>query len=197
MSIEVYKDLLKKSDADDITQGRDWYKTAHNKVLALAKASGYSPEQVAGVVAVLSPMVEWNLNWKSAERFCKGKGKARGIPGFASNRNKAKNILKSPDNVEDYVRGPKVNPFYHSLLDPAYPRPVVDTQMIAAFYEGVAYRDDLKFVSGSEKRKEPIYAAIETLAGERQWPVAEMQAVLWVTFKRVNGKYADQLKLFK
>jgi len=202
MSIQVYRDLLQKADAGDIEQGRGWYKSAHKKVLALASASGYTVEQVAGVVAVLSPMVEWNLNWKSAERLCRGKGKARGVPGFSANRSKAKAILalkitEKTGEVESHVRGPKVNPFYHSLLDPNYPKPVIDTQMIAAFYEGVAYRDDLKPVAQSEKRKAPIYAAVKTLAKERSWTVAEMQGVLWITFKRVNGKYADQLKLFK
>jgi hypothetical protein len=197
VSIQAYRDLLSKADDDDIKHGRGWYKASHNKVHALASSSGYTPEQVAGVVAVLSPMVEWNLNWKSAERLCVSKGKAKGMPGFSDNKRKAKDILKSPNNVEDYVRGPKVHPFFKSLLNPEYPLPVIDTQMIAAFYKGIAYRDDLKVVSQSEKRKAPIYAAIKTLAGERGWPVAEMQAVLWITFKRVNGKYADQLKLFK
>ena len=197
VSIESYRKLLNQANANDITQGRGWYYTAHKKVLALSSASGYTKEQVAGVVAVLSPLVEWNLNFRSAERFCKSKGKARGIPGFSRNRNKAKIILQSPGNVEDYVRGPKVNPFYHSLLDPTYPRPVIDTQMIAAFYEGMAYREDLKVVSQSEKRKEPIYAAVKTLADEQGWLVSETQGVLWITFKRLNGAYANQLELFK
>ncbi len=199
MSAEVYRELLSKADSDDVKQGRDWYSAAHNRVLALASESGYTPEQVAGVTAVLSPMVEWNLNRKTAERFCKSKGKARGIPGFTRNREKAKNILACKDSaaVEEYVRGPKVNPFYHTLLDPSYPVATIDTQMIAAFYKGVAYRDDLKIISDSPKRQEPLRKALQQIATEKGWTVSEVQAVIWLTFKRLNGPYANQLKLFK
>ncbi len=199
MSAEVYRKILSQSDSDDIEQGRSWYKAAHNRILALASESGYTPEQVAGVTAVLSPMVEWNLNWKTAARFCKSKGKTRSVPGFTRNREKAKNILACKDAVavEGYVRGPKVNPFYHTLLDPSYSVATIDTQMIAAFYEGVAYRDDLKIISDSPKRQEPLRQALEAIAREKGWTVPEVQAVVWITFKRLNGPYANQLKLFK
>ena len=197
MSTEVYRELLSKADSDDVKQGRSWYSAAHNRILALASESGYTPEQVAGVTAVLSPMVEWNLNWKAAAQFCKSKGKARGVPGFTRNREKAKNILANKDTVEEYVRGPKVNPFYHTLLDPSYPMATIDTQMIAAFYKGVAYRDDLKIISDSPKRQEPLRQALQKIAAEKGWTVPEVQAVIWLTFKRLNGPYADQLKLFK
>jgi len=194
MPIECYKKIIAKADSTDIEQGRSWYKAANKKVLALAVESGYSPEQVAGVIAVLSPMVEWNLNLKAATRFIRGKGKARGVPGFSTNRRKAKEVLQGNLGA---VRGPKVEAFYHTLLNPDHAIPVIDTQMIAAFFEGKAYRDDFGIVSRSEKRKEPMYQAVRQIAEEKKWTVSETQAVIWTCFKQQNGPYADQLKLFK
>jgi len=195
MSKQVYRDLLARADSDDIKRGLAWYPDNHKKVLALAAETGYSPQQVAGVIACLSPMVEWNLNLRMAERFLKAKGKVRrGIAGFERNRQKARDVLAGDLEV---IRGPKVRAFYETLLDPEHAVPVIDTQMIAAFFEGTAYRDDLKIVSQAKKRLAPIHAAVKELAEERKWSISAMQAVLWVTFKRVNGPYADQLKLWK
>lgn len=194
MSLECYRAILGQADPDDVRFGRSWYKNTNLQVHKLANETGYTPEQVAGVIAVLSPMVEWTLNLRSAVRFLKSNGKAKGIPGFASNRRKAREVLRG--NL-DAVRGPKVRAFYETMLNPDHEFPVIDTQMIAAFYESVAYRDDLKVVSQSEKRKAPIYEAVRTLASERGWTIAETQAVLWTTFKRLNGPYADQLKLWR
>jgi hypothetical protein len=195
MPIECYRKIIEKADSADIEQGRDWYKAVHKKVLVLAAESGYSPEQVAGVIAVLSPNVEWNLNLRAAGMFLKAKGKIRkGIPGYHKNRRKAKEVLEG--NL-DAVRGPKVRAFYNTLLDPEHAVPVIDTQMIAAFFEGTAYRDDFGIVSSSEKRKEPMYQAVKQIAKEKKWTVSETQGVIWTCFKIQNGPYAMQLKLFK
>ena len=193
MPIECYKDLLKQADDEEWSRGRRWYHEVNQTIGQWSKEFKVSKEICAGVIAVLSPMVEWSLNLKSAYRFIKTKGKVRG-PGFDRNYDKAKQVLKG--NLE-IIRGPKVKRFYETILNPSFEEAVIDTQMIAAFYSGHAYRDDFKIMQGNEKRLEPIRKAVSELADEYGESVSTIQATIWLTFKRLNGEYANQLKLFK
>jgi hypothetical protein len=192
MPKECYQELIDKAFPSEIQAGKQWYKDRNLEVHKLSAETGYSPEQCAGVIAVLSPMVEWSLNIKYTRNFLKFKGKWKG-PGFNINRKKALSILKG--NLE-VIRGPKVTAFYKTLLNPEHIIPTIDTQMIAAFWKGIAYRDDYKVVQQSDKRLEPIRQAVVEIAKENNWKVSECQAIIWIVFKRVNGKYADQLKLW-
>ena len=195
MPIECYRELLDKADREEKERGRTWYADAHKSALKIAAETGSTVEKAVGVIAVLSPMVEWNVNLKAARLFLRSKGKAkRGIPGFATNRRKAKEVMKGNFEV---IRGPKVRAFFETLLDPEHPEPVIDTQMIAAFYDGTAYRDDFRIVSQSKKRLEPIREAVKLLAEERGEPVSQVQATIWITFKRTKSEYANQLKLWR
>jgi hypothetical protein len=193
MPAECYREILAQSDGDEVRRGRSWYADAKKEIEKIAVDTMESLETCTGVVAVLSPMVEWNLNLRSARRFIKSKGKVKGA-GFAGNYRKAKGVLKGDLSV---IRGPKVSRFYETLLNPSFPEPVIDTQMIAAFYRGKAYRDDFKIISQSDKRLGPIRQAVKDIAAERGEKVAATQATIWMTFKRLNGAYANQLKLWK
>lgn len=184
---------MDRAEPDDVRQGLAWYSTVHQKCLKLAGETGYSLEQCAGVVAVLSPMVEWNLNMRTATRFLKAKGKLTSVPGFARNKRKARQVLKGDLGV---IRGPKVKAFFETIIDPNHLEPVIDTQMLAAFYEGVAYRDDLKWAM-TKKRLAPVRAAVKNIAERKGWRISEAQAIIWVTWKRLNSEYADQLKLWR
>ncbi len=192
MPKECYQELIDKAYPSEIKEGKAWYKLRNAEVHKLSNETGYSPEQCAGVIAVLSPIVEWSLNIKYAKNFLRYKGKWKG-PGFNINRRKAIQILKG--NME-VIRGPKVTAFYQALLNPNFEEPTIDTQMIAAFWKGIAYRNDYKVVGQSDKRLKPIRQAVVDLAKENNWKVPECQAIIWIVFKRVNGKYANQLKLW-
>lgn len=195
MPIECYRELLDQADNEEKERGRTWYMSAHKRAMEIAAETGYPVETTIGVIAVLSPMVEWGVNLKAARVLLRSKGKAkRGIAGFVSNRKKAKEVMKGNFEV---IRGPKVRAFFETLLNPNHPEPVIDTQLIAAFYEGTAYRDDFKIVSQSKKRLEPIRNALKLLAEERREPVSQVQATIWLVFKRTKSEYANQLKLWK
>lgn len=194
MPIECYRKILEQSDEEERRLGLSWYKERSREVDLLSLETGYSREQVAGVIAVLSPLVEWNINFKYARNLLRSRGKSRG-PGFKRNKDKALSILR--DNNLECIRGPKVKAFYETLLNPNYGEPVIDTQMIAAFYNGKAYRDDFKIVSQSKRRMEPIRKSVKLLARENKKTVANIQAQIWLTFKRLNGPYAEQLKLWR
>jgi hypothetical protein len=193
MPIECYREILARAEPTDIRTGRSWYARACSTMHCWALEFQVEPEIVAGVIAVLSPRVEWNLNLRAAKSILKYRGKARGIPGYSRNRNKAKEVLRG--NLE-VIRGPKVFPFYRTLLNPEHDTPVIDSHMIAAFWKGRMESDDIKSVAQS-KKTEDMRAAIKTLAVEYGWTPAEIQATLWITWKRLNGPYAEQLELWK
>ena len=193
MSIDSYRDLLAQADNWEKASGKRWYLDAKSKIETISRKSGIEFNYCAGIVAVLSPMVEWHLNLRIAERFIMSKGKQRGA-GFNRNYEKAKRILKQGDLSA--VKGPKVKSFYETLKDPNYFLPVIDTHMIAAFWKGKAYRDDLNIVAQSEKRLTPIRSALVELAKEKGNPVSVIQATIWLTFKRLNSEYSTQLKLW-
>jgi hypothetical protein len=190
----VYRKLLATTSKHEWKTGLSWYLEAHQEAVSLSQQFGLDLEQAVGIIAVLSPMVEWNLNLKIAREFIRSKGKKR-TAGFMANYRKAYEILKRKDYSA--IRGPKVTAFYETILNPrANHPPVVDTHMIAGFYEGVSYRTDLTIVHGNEFRLQPIRTAIVELAHEYGIRVQEMQAVLWLRIKRENAGFGNQLELW-
>lgn len=41
-------------------EAKNWYVDAHEKAVGMAKATGYTEEQAAGMIAAMSPQVHWN-----------------------------------------------------------------------------------------------------------------------------------------
>ena len=194
INLGCYKDLFEKADGDERSQASNWYPQANKIVMDISRKSGVTEEQVAGIIAVLSPLVEWSLNVKAAKVFIESRGRGR-IPGFRKNREKALAILKKNDLSQ--VRGPKVFEFYNTLLNPKHPIPVIDSQMIQAFYSDARLeKNDVSMIGGT-KRREPLQKAVVRLAEERSLPVSTVQAQIWLTWKRLKGPYANQLKLWK
>jgi hypothetical protein len=193
MPKECYREILNQSDTEEIRLGRAWYKNAKNEIEKIAADTLIPLETCAGVVACLSPMVEWRLNLRAAKRFLKTKGKSKG-PGFAYNYRKAREVLRGDYSV---IRGPKVSRFFKTLLNPAYPEAVIDSQMIDAWWGGEIDRGGVALVAGNEKRLQPIRQEVAELAKERGENVSQTQAILWLTHKRLKGKFANQYKLWK
>ncbi len=194
MSIEKYRTIIEQADTEETRNGLTWYDRAHAKVHSIAIQNNIEPARVAGIIAVLSPKVEWHLNLKAAENIIKNKSKARGISGFNCNVKKALKVLHGDLNV---IQGPKVEPFFRTLLNPLHNEPVIDSHMVAAFYtERTLQTKDIQKIAGTRRRNKLI-GAVETLAKENNWSVAQTQAVIWVTYKRLSGPYANQYKLWK
>ena len=194
MSIECYRKILETADSEELREGAAWYEKANAMVHSFAVQNDITPQRAAGIIAVLSPMVEWSLNVRAAEEVIRKKSKARGVPGFSLNRKKALKVLHGDLSV---IRGPKVEPFYQTLLDPNHGEPVLDTHMISAFYSDRTLPKNELVKVGQTKRREKLVEAIKILAGEKGWTVARTQATIWVTKKRLDGPFANQYKLFK
>ena len=193
MPIECYREILSQADEEEVREGKAWYDKAHAQAQAMAQETGKSVEVAAGVIAVLSPQVEWNLNLRVAKDALKYKGKAKRVPGYRRNWDKARAVMKGKFECS---RGPKVRAFYETILNPAHEEPVLDFHMIAAWWMGRIDKKDIKTVSDSKKRTEPMRRAIKEIAREEGLWAGQVQAIIWLTFKRMQGRYCEQLKLW-
>ena len=188
-----YRDILQSADPFELAFGRDSYSWFNKIVGDMANRSGYSVEQVAGVVAVLSPMVEWVNCLRTSWAFIKANGTFKNQAGFKRNYEKAKRILL--ENDLSLVSGPKVRPFWQTMIDLNHPEPVIDTHMICA-YKGIrSYTIDVrKFLK--KDVKEGIVHAVSVLSVEYGWLISRTQGTIWITWKRHTKGFGDQLCLW-
>jgi len=113
--------VLKAADPKEIEFYAKWYDHAHDDIAALAKRYRKPIPVVAGIVAVLSPGMNWNKNLELAERILQGQTRSSAWP---ENVAKARHILRYGDLsvLTEGAWGPKVGPFFESIASPASQR---------------------------------------------------------------------------
>lgn len=192
--------LLAQAEPSDISYGRHWYRQAFRDCQAIATRCGLPGFVVAGVVAALSPRCKWSRNLTDAESLCLAYvGRSDTSVGslkvctFGTMKAKAVAILSLPaptiESVSAILNGQKIKAFYLCILGHdsvcvdghAYAVwmgkriPVTETPNISAsLYEIIsrAYR----LVA---KRSESICGV--------QLSAAQVQAITWVTYRRIHG----------
>lgn len=96
--------------------GKTWYLDARDFSASLVQ-DRYTVEQIAGVVAALSPQCTWEANQTAAVRVVEahaaGLDTIQGYPGYRANLAKAFRIL---DGDLEALRGPKVTNFRDAIL---------------------------------------------------------------------------------
>lgn len=178
--------------ADDAqrTEGTTWYGDARTFCAQLAAQSPYTFEQVAHVVAALSPQVKWGPNMAAtiaavdAHRTAPdtlAAGELDGYVGYRANVVKAGRIL---DGDLSALRGPKVEAFAAAIMGDLS-HVVVDVWATRAARgqrdnDARAYADD-EMPGAREHRA--IAEAYRRAAKLRGVEPAVMQAVAWVTVR--------------
>jgi hypothetical protein len=174
--------------------GAKWYSSANEIAMNLAIEYGLTLQTTAGVIAALSPRNKWSRNVIDAENlietFVRDPESAVNVKTctFGKNKEKALNILKADqdfytENVRDILKGPKLIEFFNCILH-------VEDVCI----DGHAYcifngsRTSLKDVPsiGVKLRKE-IKSDFKKAAAKFKISPAEMQAITWVTWRRIHG----------
>jgi len=154
---------------------------------------------VLGVYAALSPnnsqesCLRDTVNAFAAYRT--GKWAHLYVHTYGPNMRKAYEILEGVDPLE-VLNGPKTRAFYTCLLEPNNPEPVcIDGHMVNV-WNGVRVPLDYAGVSLSEYRQ--VVAGVKELAGRLSLVPSRLQAVLWVTWRRVHRiLYDPQYSLFE
>jgi hypothetical protein len=186
----ITRRLLKwhdKASVDQLEDGQGWYLRARYFASELAERTGHTFDQVAALIAVLSPQVTWEKNMESAEMALQlwhdgWDGESiPGYTGYSNNVRKAKRIL---DGDMSALKGPKVTAFFNAIRGDLTDV-VVDvwaTRAARPHDHNMArlFRDDE--MPGARER-EQIAEAYRRAAALRGVAPSEMQAIVWVVVR--------------
>ena len=175
--------------------GANWYKSAHKIALNLADNYGLTLQTAAGVIASLSPRNKWSRNVIDAENlietFVRDPESAVNIKvcTFNKNKEKALKILKNnqdffTDNTREILSGPKLNEFFNCILG-VKDDVCIDGHAYCIFNGSRTSLEDVPSI-GVRLRKE-IKSDFRKAAAKFNISAAEMQAITWVTWRRIHG----------
>jgi len=166
-------------------EGRAWYLSARKFAYSLASDTPYTLEQVAGVIAVLSPQVNWEHNKATAAEAVRahtiGRRTLPNYSGFGTNKTKAFRVL---DGDIEAVRGPKVTAFRNAITGDLS-NVVLD---IWAMRAARSHGDSMARLFRSDemplvRERRAVEEAYRRAAAARGLAPAEAQAIVWVACK--------------
>lgn len=197
-----------KATLEQLEAGTGWYLEARYFAGDLAHATPYTVDQIAALIAVLSPQVTWDNNKlaaiKAVDMHLAGEWHGEELPGYSGYRfnvGKAKRVL---DGDMDAVAGPKVTAFYNAIRGDLSDV-VVDIWAIRAarpkdINVAKLFRDD-EMPTGVERKA--VCEAYKRAAALRGIAPSEMQAIVWTvirdsgTFPKVQSmSEADSKKFY-
>lgn len=146
--------------------GTAWYRESQATAAAIARETGVSVEVAAGVIAALSPRMQWRANVRAATDACAG----RSYGALGTSKRAAARIIAG-EHPLDVLQGPKVRAFYSAIMgdeDAA----VVDVWMLRAMGEDASK-------SPTRKRYAELADAIATAASIVGIGTATFQAIVW------------------
>lgn len=154
--------------------------------------------KVAALFAVLSPNNDEDGNYRDVSNalaaFQANDWHNFKPSTYLSNKLQALRILQG-EPVESVIRGPKTWNFYNNILNPQDPQYVtIDGHMVNAWNNK---RVRLTSAGITKREYELIASGVRHLAETLSLVPSELQAVLWLAWKRIHWiKYKPQLKLF-
>jgi hypothetical protein len=192
--------MLGLASAADIEQGMSWYQRAYDLSLRFVQTyDGLALGQAIGVIAALSPNNKWERNCNDAETMIKLwhqgiDSRLAKVCTFNTNKDKAARILEleSPDSeaIQEILSGQKVVAFYRCISG------FKDTVCVDGHAFAIFMGERIPTTQTPSMGK-ALYAAITRsyiLASERSFDAcnvvltpAEVQAVTWVTYRRMLG----------
>ena len=194
------KAMLTLATESDIQQGTDWYERASRFADRLSQAYGCSPMVAAGVIAAISPNVSWTLNQRSAETMIKAWSvgvdpMSVKVCGYPVMRQKAADILSlepSDSDIKDKIlsilNGPKISSFFKCIVGDQK-EVCVDGHALSVFLGERILTSKTPSISPKlyttvQRAYAIISARSEEICGTYLSP-AQVQAVTWVTYRRV------------
>lgn len=193
-NIENIKAIHQLATLTEQQDGISWYPRARAIARTLADRYGIHPAEAAGVIAALSPRNKWERNVSDAEALIAAYvagGEAQAMLAkvctFGANKAKAVRILTAgvltDADVLAILSGPKLQEFYNCIQG------IADVCIDGhAFCIWAGERTGLKDVPaiGVKLRRE-IKADYATAADQLGMPAAALQAITWVTWRRLHG----------
>jgi hypothetical protein len=162
-------EVVESATPDQTNDGVRWYAEANSVALSLSKRHGITLEQAAGILAALSPRVQWGRNVRQAWTLCE-----TGTCGtLARSRDNALRILNGAPPM-DVLGGPKTRAFSVAIESGGWHGvAVVDVWAVRA-----ATRS--KYDEVSRGRYVDVAQAYAVAARRLGRTVHETQAIAWV-----------------
>ena len=159
----MVRSLLEHYEASDGVTGHDWYDQGH------AFAAGLGEVRIAcGIVAALSPQVQWKVNKRLAEQVFSNDGEV--TEGCLSLSGEKAWRIWNGEEPEDVLGTRKTLHFFRALMLDR-DAPVVDTWMAQAL--GWPHN------WFSPRQYERAAGALTAAAGYATLPTATFQAIVW------------------
>ena len=197
MSVENILAIYKMATPEEKRDGIVWYADALRDCTRIASDLDLPVHIVTGVCAALSPNNKWDRNIINARDLCAAFVNGDGmdsVKGFTYHKMKQKawSILEArpdQDGVIDILNGQKIVSFYRNIMGD-------DTCTIdgharnIAYAERVGLTDDKTNIGVKEYRTlqaDYVSAAKRTRVNGRALKAFELQAITWVTWRRIHN----------
>jgi hypothetical protein len=171
------KDMYVSAIRAEQLHAGDWYRSAKRECEVIARSLGIPFETFVGVVAALSPQMNWKYNVREAVKLCKGQQAL----GYGRNIVKAKVILGGAPPL-DVLGGNKVRSFYRNLCDGGEDDSHVTVDTWAA---RIATGNYSEAVSITDKQYKRLVSAYQSVADDFGVKATELQAITWVHVRTI------------
>lgn len=179
---------FRQARESEIVAGLNWYREAHEFAHDVAADTGRSPTTVAAVTAAVSPRLSWPQNKRLAERLVRTNDTSRGYLGSGLAR--ARRLLDGED-VYDVLVTDKILNFYESIVTHGAMGICIDRHAFDVA-TGVRHADAARpainrsrYAAASEAYRRASRIASAEIGFTI--PAAQLQAITWVTWKRLNN----------
>lgn len=186
--------LLDLATVGEQADGQSWYRRANTAAVRLADQYEVTIPVAAGVIAALSPRNKWERNLIDAENLIAAY-QAAGEEGaadvkvctFGKNKKKALEILfigfECVEGVKSVLSGPKLIEFFSCIMGE-------DDVCIDGHAYSIWFGDRVtlaKVPSIGKKLRAQIKADYMAVADKNNLKPFEVQAITWVTHRRLHG----------
>ena len=195
--------IYDQSSQGEKIEGKAWYKNANNLCRVMSEKYNLTLPQVVGIISALSPGTNWNQNVIDANTLCSllGAGKdIRSITCTTYHRNKLKAsylwlhselsegeiftiLLDASKKVN------KTSSFYLNILHPELSDNVTIDRHSCRVNLGVTVLPDQRL---TEKKYKAMESAYKSASSQLQISAIELQAITWITFRRINNIIRDK-----
>lgn len=180
---------LRQVPAHKVREAQDWYARAHEEATKVGRkaGAGHNATKVgAGVIAALSPGVDWDQNVEVAHHIAEYGYVPKTYGGYKASADKARRVMAGEPN--DEVLGHlKTGNFAHNIEDPSDSSFVtVDSHQHNA---AVGWKHPWKSnVYGLQNRKryDILARATQAVAQRHDLPATAAQAASWTGWKENN-----------
>lgn len=163
-----------------------WYTEAYKLSCELAQKYNTQTERVAGVIAALSPMKNWNMNIRLADDFFAG----RKVGHTKAMVSKAEAIGTADiKDIPAILNGNKITNFYSNIINPSCnTRVTIDRHAIMIAMGGVNLsQQELSLLANTDKKYKAIADAYRRAAKKLGVRPLEVQAVTWVVWRKIKS----------